>query len=72
MREKAISEIPGIGQTIGSSMDDAGIKTAKQLYDVYSKDSLDALKAFVKSQGANKKQVKDAAGAIKEWDDQHN
>ena len=72
MGEKAVTEVPGIGKVIASSMNDAGTKSAKQLYGTFLKDGSDALKVFVKSHGANNGQANAAAGAIKEWDEQNN
>ena len=71
MRDKPVTEVPGIGDVHGDSLKEDGFDTAKKLLGKYLQDP-DNFKKFLKSHGLNSRERDTVYDAMKRWDDQHN
>lgn len=71
MTGKHVSEVPGIGESIGQSMAKTGLCQAKDLYGRYLSNP-ECFKGLVERHGGNSKNQNDAYKAMKEWDHQNN
>lgn len=71
MGRRPVTDVPGIGDAIGASMERARIVTAKKLYGIYLTCNRAEFKGVVERHGGNAKHQQDAYTAMKEWEEQN-
>lgn len=70
MGNKSVRELPGVGNTLGKRLENAGFKKSDQVYGKYlvMDQSRDRFEGWMKNtSNANSKQANDCYQGLKEW-----